>query len=792
MASSTANIDGRAAATDRVPGRPGATARAPFAPTLALVLVLALGAFAVVMPAVLIVDRPTPLPAPFAPQNQDAETLLFVVAFAVLLPAALLVAPRLASRIRRAQGDAALLALAAGLAGALCGLVLGLKVLERVGAGTGVKVALAAGVAWWALAAGLLGRAGASRPWEGLHAAGRRAGAAWWAVAVLIGGALLCLTSLPSITVPVALAGALAIALAVAVVMRGGAPRPPPPLGFALDVVAVGVLALAVPDLVIFRPEDAARDFTVALDTQIIQFHQDFLLGPANQILHGGAMLVDTASQYGVGSVLLLVGWSKLVPIGYGTFGFLDGALTAAFFAAAYVVLRLAGVARSLAAATMAVAIVALVLNLAYPVGALPQYGPLRFGLPMAVVLAAVLAARRPRWAGAADAGALATLGLSSIWSLESFAYTAAVLASVVGVRVWLWPDGSGRRRELGRRAALAGAACLVAHALFAGITLAATGQLPDWGLYLAYLREFLLGNVGNLTYDVSPWSPALALGAGYAASAAALVELGRRRAPVLDEQRPAVVALAGLTVYGIALLSYFVDRSQDYILMRVALPGLLLGTIWLSVLLRAGARVPRPARLGGLATGLSVGVLLAAVAWSSVPDRFPRSALAHAAPGGSSLRGALHRLWHPPALDPAAPAGARLIERYDRGDPRPLLLVAPDLATEIQLRTGRVDRLFVGYSWETSLVPDQHIADVRAVVAALRPGDRLLLDGHGLAALAFVRAHPGVDPLGPLAPAQLSPLQRLALRDVDRRFRLAVVHREGGFTVVQLQNRAR
>ena len=74
------------------------------------------------------------------------------------------------------------------------------------------------------------------------------------------------------------------------------------------------------------------------------RFHQDFLLGPTNQLLGGGALMVNVpVSQYGVGYIYLLAGWFHLVPIGYGTYGFLDGLVTALFYVAGYAILRLAG-----------------------------------------------------------------------------------------------------------------------------------------------------------------------------------------------------------------------------------------------------------------------------------------------------------------------------------------------------------------------------------------------------------------------------------------------------------------
>ena len=108
------------------------------------------------------------------------------------------------------------------------------------------------------------------------------------------------------------------------------------------------MLAL-VPDLLIFRPEAAAAgDLAAALETGIVQFHHDFFLGPVNEVLHGGAVLVDDGFAVRRGGIYFLAGWFELAPIGYGTFGFLTGVLFALFFAAAYCVLRLAGTSRLL------------------------------------------------------------------------------------------------------------------------------------------------------------------------------------------------------------------------------------------------------------------------------------------------------------------------------------------------------------------------------------------------------------------------------------------------------------
>jgi hypothetical protein len=711
-------------------GAPAAgRAAASFAPTLALAVALTLGAAGVVLPLVHAVLPAVLLPPPLAIQHQRAETLTFLLTFFAALPAALAVAPRIVARTP--PGFAVL-----PLAGLVL-VVLGTRLADAAGVSS-LHALLGLSALWW-LAVGAL----VARP------------PSWRA---------------PTLRLPA--------------LPRRSAPALGRPWGIAVDLAALLLLALVVPDLVIFRPEAASGNLSVALETSIIRFHQDLLLEPANEVIHGGAMLVDAASQYGVGSIYAIAAWFKVAPIGYGTFGFLDDALTALWFCAGYGVLRLAGVARPLAVGALALAVVALVFPLAFPVGALPQYGPLRFGMPMLVVLAAVAEARWPRRASVARAAGLAALGLASVWSLEALAYTGFVYAALACLQERLDPR-PGARRRLVRRAALAVAACVAAQVLLAAATLVASGSLPDWGEYLVFLHAFLFGKAGEFTYDVPAWSPSLALGAGYVASAAAVIELARRRAAL---PRVALIALGGLTAYGIALFSYYVDRSQSHILMHVALPGLLAGALWLSLLLRIAGDA---ARTAALACALVLTALLVAIAWPSIGDRFPRTALAHAAPGGESFRGALTRLWHPPVMEPATATAERLVRDDMPGERRSLLMTEQDRAIEVLLRTGRLDRLHIGDPWETGFVAGHWIGRLRATVDGIRPGTRMLIDQAALDRLAYLRAHPEFDPLSTAsAPAAgaLTALQQWALRRIGQRFRFHTVAVDGKFRVVELR----
>ena len=154
---------------------------------------------------------------------------------------------------------------------------------------------------------------------------------------------------------------------------------------------------LAVTDLVVFSRDSGLAAFQAS----VAKSHQDFLLGPTNEVLHGGAVLVDAVSQYGIGPIYLLAGDSN-APIGYGTIALLDGLLSGLVFAAGDRLLRLTGTSRLLAAASLVLAVVVLAYNLLYSVGSLPNHGPLRFGPPVILILAAAVEARWPRRSGAA------------------------------------------------------------------------------------------------------------------------------------------------------------------------------------------------------------------------------------------------------------------------------------------------------------------------------------------------------------------------------------------------------
>ena len=763
-------------------------------PTIALTSALLLGAFAAVMAAVMLVVHPKLAGLVDTPQRQGAETALFIAAFLVLLPLALAAGPRVAGAIAAGPNTDALPALAALLVAGLGATVVLVRLADALLPGGGMGPLLVAMVLWWAGAAAGLARA--ARAPQGaalarLADAGPRLPAAAAAAAVF--GAVLTVTHPQSVSpVPIAIGGiAAAIGLALALGLgRRRVVHLSGPWGVLADAVIAIPLLLCVPNLQFIEP---AQGFTGAFRNYVIQFHSSFLLGPANQVLGGAAMLVQTTSQYGVGSIDFVAGWFKLVPTGYGTLSLLDGLLTTLLYAAGYLIVRLAGASRPLAGGALAVAIAALVLNLAYPIGGIPQESALRFGMPMAVILAVVAGGRRPAWGPAAQAAILVIVAISSIWAFEAFTYTVVTLVAMAALQVVL--RGGDRRRWLATRAGLALAACATGHIAFAVATRVTSSAWPDWGLYAGIVRAFLGGgDIGEVTYDFSRWSPGLAVGAAYLVSIVALVLLVRLDPVTARRERTTLLGVAGTTAYGVCLFAYFVNRSAPHVLPYLCYPLVLVGVLWLTVVLRADRNESRDRTVGSFAFAMLVAVLLVTVAWPSLGHRLGQTSLAYALPGGKSLHAGLARLKHLRVIDlAAAEAGTRLLDRYIPGERRTIVLVQPPHDLEILLQSGRANALPIANAPGESYVPEVTTPLVAKSVAGLRPGRRMLVSSDQLLAAAFAAKNPRYLEIFHTTPGGHAELIQIrALMDIERRFRLRPVHTVGKLSVVELTPRGR
>ena len=180
-----------------------------------------------------------------------------------------------------------------------------------------------------------------------------------------------------------------------------------------------------------------------------------------------------------MGSIIFLGAVFEAVPIGNGTLALIEAA-SRLHGRLAYVTLRLAGVGSGLAWATLAVAIVVLVFNLVYPLGALLQHGAFRFGMPMVIVWRRrpAKAERSGRGPSSGHPGGHRSARLAVVASRHSCTHSERSPASP-------FPGGDGAgRTACGSSPAVLQVlvAGLVVQVVFALATLAASGELPNWG----------------------------------------------------------------------------------------------------------------------------------------------------------------------------------------------------------------------------------------------------------------------------------------------------------------------
>ena len=286
-------------------------------------------------------------------------------------------------------------------------------------------------------------------------------------------------------------------------------------------------------------------------------------LAPQTTCVGGRSMLVDTYSIYGVGSIYFLGGLFEIVPIGYGAFGLLVGIGLAVLYAGGYAIMRLAGCSQVLAVTAMAAAIVSSVYSTIASPATFPSLGILRWGFGYLLVGLAVWSARQRRRTPAIQVAGAVIVGIASIWSFEVFVYTAATYLALLAYEAASQRRDEGWLRPLAISLLPAAGACVVAHLALVGWTVARAGQLPSWDPYIAMVREFSSGPYNRVV--APPWWVGIPVCAVLFASAIAVAAIVTRLPRFESENRPALVAIAGLTVFAVAtftLRSPLFDRG--------------------------------------------------------------------------------------------------------------------------------------------------------------------------------------------------------------------------------------
>jgi hypothetical protein len=506
--------------------------------------------------------------------------------------------------------------------------------------------------------------------------------------------------------------------------------------------VVIALVLIAAPAIRVRRSITVAIDVIVAffliplLASDFNQYYgtlrgdQDFYVGPANAILHGSPMLVDTFAQYGVGVMYFLAGIFEVIPIGYGTFQLVNGFLTALEFVLIYVVLRIGCRSQLYALLGTAVCLVANVLTGIGPHIGFASTGPLRFGLPWVLITLAVLAEKKPGHRRILDVAMLALVGVSAIWSLEAFVYTTGAYVAVIALELVL-QDGSRRERagRVGRRFGLLASIIVVSHVIFAVATRAFGGQWPDWGGYLAYIR--LYGWNGFSTLLIDPWSLGYLIAALYFISIAGLVFVAVEQREFAAVIRVELTAIATTTAFGIFSYTYFLGRSHPNNLHHIAPAAIVLSVLWVSLLARHTPVVNRTMRFAVL---VFVGWAAAAVLVQQPQETrasLRRSPLRQIVQLNPRLSTRAHALidWRQEPVDQPAIESEQLLDRFAPGRCRVAVVVQRSLSTEALIRAHRGNLLPIAVPLQESLLPARSLSLVEKRLSRLGPGSVVLTE---------------------------------------------------------------
>ena len=456
-------------------------------------------------------------------------------------------------------------------------------------------------------------------------------------------------------------------------------------------------LAVAIPLLLAL--------FAWDVSFQTLPNHQNFYLGPVNDIDHGRYMLVDDYSQYGVAVIYFLAAVLSPLTLGYGSLVLVLGLLTVVMFAAVYTVIRVATRSAVFAGLGTFAALTASVIATQGRTTQVPSTGFLRFGLPWLIVCALVVAYRRDRPSRLPLLIAWALVGTACIWSFESAFYSVVTFAATAIAVASTGPPGTRLRCACAHLGAAAVAVITAVSALVAATEIG-RGELPQPGGYVDFLRLYSVKGFGTL--PIPGWSLGYLMCALYALSLCGIAVLIRQARGTALARPAAIVPLIAVTAFGASAFTYFLGRSHPNNLTHVAPPFVAMVVLWTALAWRAWARGRHPAAAAALGLCAVAGALLVAQQLPSLIGKTDDSALmalARSATGGRTLPHELRVLTSEPVADPHARTVELLVRRSVPPTAPLLVATEPTIATEALIRLQRSDVLPIGAAEQDMLV---------------------------------------------------------------------------------------
>jgi hypothetical protein len=321
-------------------------------------------------------------------------------------------------------------------------------------------------------------------------------------------------------------------------------------------------------------------DFSMAVEP----LHYMTIIGPAVHLLNGGALLVDTFSQYGPGPVLSTLFGFAVGPLSFGTANIVVQFGNLIYYALVLVYLYRACDRKYLALLMGIIAIYFLLECWDHGRGNLNiAPSPLARYLPTLMMVVAIALLKPPQRHSVLTALATA---LSAMWSVETLVGTIAVHAVFLGalaIRERNW-----RRIVMDVLTAILPA--IITLGVFSLVIYAQSARWPRFDLYLRFLSVY--NPVSD--YWAKPrqnfywWIPMLVV--TFLSLAHCWVRiLGRRTSPGTDRLLYRVLPMSVLCLWS-AL--YYVSRSIDYTLLIAFLPFAAIVIVEGQLLLRTRFRV--------------------------------------------------------------------------------------------------------------------------------------------------------------------------------------------------------
>jgi hypothetical protein len=428
--------------------------------------------------------------------------------------------------------------------------------------------------------------------------------------------------------------------------------------------------------------------------------HANFYLGPINALLHGKTMLVDVYTQYGVFALEFLAFFFRLhfFPINYQGLAFLVALLSMAQYVLVYFL------ARTLIKSpkfSLVILCVVLLMNLFATMGifqSFPSIGPVRFGL--CYLLITFIALRLKYLARKSIFLWLeyGILGIASIWSFETFIYTATIFYGIHGYEAIATTNTFG---SFSKRVALELLKSILVIALFHSIQaltiFLGTGTWPNWAYYFGFIYAYAITGIGGLPIDA--WSPWFIIAAIYfiALITPFITWIITKR---WDSSLETKIVLC-FAFFGVAQFTYYLGRSHPNALFHICVPAILIAGYGTSRITKSGNIQYKSAKYATIFIVYATITLLGITYTPSLIKKIPNTGfgfvysilerqLVHNGSGMTIFLESYNRLQYPEPTSQRIADAIKLIKKYAPDKTRVMIFLLYQETTEALLLSNK------------------------------------------------------------------------------------------------------